>query len=131
MLIPILPQFLLIGLKLIGFFFQFYPLIHVLDDHLLDPLLLSLIFLLLFPNPFDPPCSHLNMFGLENLFFISLHYLLSEKCHAFLFYFLEPAKRSLLLDNSDCLQLLVNEYLAREAFLNIPLELSEPRVEVL
>ena len=131
MLIPIFAQFLLIRIKLVGFFFQFSALLLVLDDHLLDPPLLSLISLLLFPNPFDPPCSNLNMFGLENLFFVSLHYLLSQKCHAFLFYFLEPAKRSLLLDHSDCLQLLVNEYLAREAFLNIPLELSEPRVEVL
>jgi hypothetical protein len=103
MLFLILPQFLLIGLKLIGFIYQFIPLLLVLDDHLLDPLLLSLIFLLLFPDPLDPPRSHLNLLDLENLFFVSHQYLLSEKCHAVLFDLLKPAKCSLLLDHSDCL----------------------------
>ena len=126
-----MPQFFLIRLKLVGFFFQFVPLLLVLDDHLSDPLLLSLIFLLLFPDLLDPPSSHLIVIDLKDLFFVPLKYLLSEKCHAVLFDLLKSAKCSLLLDLSHAYFLLVKEFLVCEALLNIPKELSQSRAEVL
>jgi hypothetical protein len=125
------PHSLLIRFKLLVSFFQLSPLLLDLDDHLFDPLLLSLISLLYFPDHFVPPCSHLILLEMENLFFVPLKYLLSEECHAVLFEHLNPAKRGLLLDLSNGLSLLVNKYFVREALLNISEELIEPRVDVI
>ena len=89
------------------------------------------MFLLLFPDPFDPPRFHLNLIDLENLFFVPLQYLLSHKSPAVLLELLKPAKCSLVLGHNHVLFLPGNEYLLCEAILNIPEELIEPRVEVL